>query len=247
MGTVETLVSAESVAVGVGLDQDSCVKHYASLIKSLARHFSRGRQDLYDDLFQVGQIALLRASRRFDPSYGKSFESFAKTTVVSDIRHYLRDHVPLVRPPRELLEYRSRVLEAQQALSQQGVAADSAAIAVSLGLSEQKVDAVLNLEASIQGVSIDAVDEQLEQGGVGYHLVDQRYQSFQLAAEDRIMISQALENLNEMSRAVVEFTFYEDLTQTEIASRLGISQMQVSRRLKKAIGELWRMCNTKVF
>lgn len=244
---MEAKVLRASTVAPDEVERSSLLKVHAGMVKGVARHFSRGRQDLYDDLFQVGQLALLRASDRFDPSFGRSFEAFARTTIISDIRHYLRDCVPLVRPPRELLEYRSRVLETQHSLAQQGGSADSVAIAASLGISEHKVDAVLNLEAAIHGVSIDAVDEHPDREGLGYQLIDHRYQSFQLAAEDRIMLAQALESLNDLSRAVVEFTFYEDLSQTEIAARLGISQMQVSRRLKKSLGELWRICNTKVF
>ncbi|MNT94488.1 RNA polymerase sigma-F factor [compost metagenome] len=77
--------------------------------------------------------------------------------------------------------------------------------------------------------------------------MDNRYRSFQLAAEDRMMLATAIGKLRHVSREVIEFAFYQDLTQTEIAQRLGISQMQVSRRLKTATQELWKTLNTKLW
>lgn len=227
--------------------RELAVRRSMHLVKPIAQHFSHSKADLYDDLLQVGSIGLLRAIERFDPGHGKPFEAYANTLIAGEMRHYLRDHVPLVRPPRELVEMRNRVLQAQALLAQRTEgpvpAAEIAELAdVPLG----KVEEVLALEENFATASLDQ-ETETEGGAMRYQLVDNRYVSFELAAEDRMMLDAALGRLRTVSREVIEFTFYDDLTQTEIAKKLGISQMQVSRRLRAATGELWKVLNTKLF
>lgn len=217
------------------------------LVRPIAHHFAHHRPDLYDDLLQVGSIGLLRAVERFDPTLGKPFEAYANTLIAGEIRHYMRDHVPLVRPPRELVELRNRVMQASAMLAQTTEGPVPAAlIAQVLELPVIKVQEVLTLEENFSPASLDQ-ELEFEGGSFRYQLIDNRYNSFQLAAEDRMMLDSALSKLRGVSREVIEFAFYDDLTQTEIAKKLGISQMQVSRRLRTATGELWKALNTKLF
>ncbi|HEY9723241.1 MAG TPA: sigma-70 family RNA polymerase sigma factor [Oscillatoriaceae cyanobacterium] len=226
---------------------ETFVRHYLPLIRPIARHFAMGQPDLVDDLTQVGAIGLLRAIERFDPSLGKPFEAYAARFIAGEMRHYLRDHVPLVRPPRELVELRARVREVQAMLmNTTGENASAEAIAAHAGLPLSKVEDVLQLEENFHTTSLDQELEAAE-GTFRYQLVDNRYKSFQLRTEDQLALSMALGKLRAASREVIEFAFYDDLTQTEIAKKLGISQMQVSRRLKSALGELWKALNTKLF
>ncbi|MDB5099561.1 MAG: polymerase subunit sigma [Cyanobacteria bacterium RYN_339] len=218
------------------------VKQHLHLVRPIAQHFAATRPDQVDDLTQVGAIGLLRAIERFDPSLGKPFEPYANTLIAGEIRHYLRDAVPLVRPPRELVELRGRVMAARNALGENVTAA---AIAELADLPLIKVEEVLSLEENYHPASLDQ-ELEAEGGTIRYQLVDNRYSSFQLATEDAIMLATGLARLRTVSREVIEFAFYDDLTQTEIAKMLGISQMQVSRRLKTAVGELWKALNTKV-
>ena len=227
--------------------KDALVRRYMPLVRPIAQHFTHSRPDLYDDLLQVGAIGLLRAIDRFDPAVGRSFEAYANTLIAGEMRHYLRDHVPLVRPPRELVELRNRVLAAQAALAQEAEGPVPAwAIAQAADLPVHKVEEVLALEENFAPASLDQ-EMDTETGTYRYQLIDNRYSSFQLAAEDRMMMDAALGRLRAVSREVIEFAFYDDLTQTEIAKKLGISQMQVSRRLRAATGELWKVLNTKLF
>jgi RNA polymerase sigma-B factor len=227
--------------------KDALVKRYIPLVRPIAQHFAHNRPDLYDDLLQVGSIGLLRALERFDDSLGKPFEAYANTLIAGEMRHYLRDHVPLVRPPRELVELRGRVLAAQSQLSQgTELPASAEAIAAALDVPATKVAEVLALEENFAPASLDT-ELETDGGAWRYQLIDNRYSSFQLVAEDRMMLDVALGKLRAVSREVIEFAFYDDLTQTEIAKKLGISQMQVSRRLRAATGELWKVLNTKLF
>jgi RNA polymerase sigma-B factor len=223
------------------------VKRFLPLVRPIAQHLASTRTDLVDDLTQVGAIGLLRAIERYDESRGKSFEGYASTLIAGEMRHYMRDAVPLVRPPRELVEMRNRVLSAASALSQlNGEMPSAPAIAEYAQLPVKKVEEVLQLEENFYPASLDQELEALE-GTFRYQLVDNRYKSFQLATEDQLVMNQALASLRGVSREVIEFAFYEDLTQTEIAKKLGISQMQVSRRLRSATSELWKALNTKLF
>lgn len=226
--------------------REALVKRYIGLVRPIAQHFAATRPDQVDDLTQVGCIGLLRAIERFDPTLGKPFEAYANTLIAGEIRHYLRDSLPLVRPPRELVELRGRVLAAQNALVQAGEAAGVEAIAELAEIPVGKVIEVLALEENFSPASLDQ-EMEAERGTFRYQLVDNRYSSFQLATEDAVMLNMALARLRGVSREVIEFAFYDDLTQTEIAKKLGISQMQVSRRLKTAMGELWKALNSKVF
>lgn len=217
-------------------------KRFLPLVRPIAQHFAATRPDQVDDLVQVGAIGLLRAIDRFDPTVGKSFEAYANTLIAGEIRHYLRDNVPLVRPPRDLVELRGRVNQARLML---GENATIEAIANLADVPCGKVEEIIAMEENYQPASLDQEMES-ERGTYRYQLVDNRYSSFQLATEDALMVNAALARLRYVSREVIEFAFYDDLTQTEIAKKLGISQMQVSRRLKTAVGELWKLLNTKV-
>jgi RNA polymerase sigma-B factor len=226
--------------------QERTLKHYLPLIRPLARHFSERRPDLYDDLSQVGAIGLLRAIERFDETFGVPFEAYANRLIEGEMRHYLRDLASLVKPPREISELRGKVQTAQLALSQMHeTSVPPSAVAELTGLPLHKVEAVLAHEENFQPASLDHTLE-LESGSLRYQLVDNRYKSFQLAEEDRWMLTYAMERLRSVSREVIEFAFYEDLTQTEIAKKLGISQMQVSRRIKSALGEMFKLLNAKI-
>jgi RNA polymerase sigma-B factor len=244
---LDSSVLFEQVRQGDNGATERLVKRYLPLVRPIAVHLSGTRPDQIDDLVQVGSIGLLRAIQRFDPALGKPFEAYANALIAGEIRHYMRDAVPLVRPPRELVEMRGKVLAAQSLLQQADEGPASAeAIAELAHLPLAKVEEVLQLEENFCPASIDQ-EMEAERGSFRWQLVDSRYKSFQLATEDQLMVNQALAGMRTASREVIEFAFYEDLTQTEIAKKLGISQMQVSRRLKSAMGELWKVMNTKLF
>ena len=219
------------------------VRRHLPLVTRLARrHHHRSGVEL-DDLIQVGSIGLLRAIQRFDPSMGHLFEAYASATINGEIRHYLRDQVPLVRPPRELSELVPSVKSATAQLKQQEHREPSCEeIARLTGLHSGKVAEVMALEASFRAVSLDAeLESDEESQPMRWQLTDQKYRAFQLATDDRIMLFQALAKLKSTSREVIEGFFFQDLSQQEIGRHLGISQTQVSRRIRTALRELWTL------
>lgn len=227
--------------------RDRIVRQSLRLVRQIARGFQDRAPGGVEDLEQVGAIGLLNAIERFDPKLGYPFNAYAGTLITGEMRHYLRDHGHLIRPPRELLELRAKVLASSTRLEQAlGRDPTTEELARSLGLEIPKVLEVMGLEAGTRPLSLDMVNDE-EARGERYFLIDNRYRSFQLAAEDRIMLAAAVAKLRDVSREVIEFAFYQDLTQTEIAQRLGISQMQVSRRIKTATQELWKALNTKLW
>ncbi len=226
--------------------RDRIVRQNLKFVRQVANGFRDRLPDGLEDLEQVGAIGLLHAIERFDPTLGRPFEAYAGVLISGEMRHYLRDHGHLVRPPRDLVELRTRVITIVMRLEQElGRDPTTEELADALGLDVPKVLEVLGLDVGTRPLSLDGDDEGSARDR--YHLIDNRYRSFQLAVEDRMMLAAAVGKLRDVSREVIEFAFYQDLTQTEIAQHLGISQMQVSRRIKTATQELWKALNTKLW
>lgn len=219
------------------------VRQHLPLVRRLARsHHMRSGVE-YDDLVQVGCVGLLRAIRRFDPTLGRLFEAYASTMIVGEIMHYLRDSATLIRAPRELSELRSTVKAATSRLEQQVQREPSCEeIARLTGLCPSKVEEVVAMERHVRPLSLDAaLDAEDESSPLRLQLVDQRQKAATLAAEDHIMVTQALAQLSPRSREVIELSFFQDLPQQEVGRRLGVSQTQISRRVRMALRELWQL------
>lgn len=231
-------------------DKSALLKQHLDLVQRIARNYSHSVKSHYEDLVQVGSIGLLRAIDRFDPNRRTQFRTYAAHLITSEIRHYLRDQVAVVKLPRDLQELLPKVRQVEQSLwSQLDREPEAEEVAEILGISLEKLTEVRQLEFNYAPLSLD----QETLGNVpGSHqtvldqLEDSRRRSFHLAQEDRIIVQDSMRKIKDSSRQIIEFAFYKDLTQTEIAKELGISQMQVSRRLKKALGELWETLNTRV-
>lgn len=216
------------------------VERHMPLVRRLARSYHQRSGVELDDLVQVASVGLLRAIRRFDPAMGYSLEAYASTIITGEILHYLRDSVPLVRPPRELVELRSRVRAAaarvKQAVQHEPTCEE---IAVETGLCPLKVAEILAMERATKPLSLDAEFEADEDSApMRMQLTDHKYGAFQTQTEDRIMLTQAIAKLKTTSREVIDFFFFQDLSQQEIGRLLGISQTQVSRRVRMALSEL---------
>lgn len=216
------------------------VERHLPLVRRLARSYHQRSGVELDDLVQVGSVGLLRAIRRFDPSVGTVFEAYASTTITGEILHYLRDCVPLVRPPRELVELRSRVKTVAARLKQELQHEPTCEeIALETELCPLKVAEILAMERTTKPLSLDAEYEADEDSApLRLQLTDHKYGAYQNQTEERIMLSQALAQLKATSREVIDFFFFQDLSQQEIGRRLGISQTQVSRRVRMALREL---------
>jgi RNA polymerase sigma-B factor len=212
------------------------VCHYLPLAKRIARRYVRAGIPL-DDLTQIGTIGLMNAVGLFDPGRGVKFEAYAYHHIAGEIRHYLRDAVEQVRAPRWVRKLYGDLTDAVAELRQTlGRTPTLVEIAGRMNLSESGVLEILRAHnrAKVHPIS-DLVERQDVRRDM---LVHQRYISFQLPIEDRIVLLKSVERLADLQRKVVYYLFYQDLTQSEVAKRLGVSQRHVSRVLAAALKRL---------
>ncbi|MDD3150806.1 MAG: sigma-70 family RNA polymerase sigma factor [Candidatus Gastranaerophilales bacterium] len=228
--------------------RDLMVMTYLPFVKKLSHGLARRSTDPVEDLIQVGSLGLLKALDQYQEDFGTSFKTYATYLITGEIRHYLRDKVTIIKAPRELRELSYRINRIIQELTNKlGQTPDNTEIANQLQIPVSRVDEVIEVDRRKQLLSLDQVisgNSENEQS-LGDKLVDNKYNDFQLIQEDRIMLSDAINELDKGLKDVVEMSFFEDLSQIEIAQKLGISQMQVSRRLKKALAELFEIITSK--
>lgn len=224
--------------------RDQIIQASLPLVKRIAYGLARRSTDPVEDLIQVGSIGLIKAVDQFKPDAGAKFQTYATHLITGEIRHYLRDKTAMIRAPRELQELSFRINRLVQNLtSRLGREPLDIEIAHELQVSVSRVNEAYEVDRRRTLISLDQAlsnDAGSEQSLIDT-LVDGRYQSNQMAKEERLMLAEAIKQLKDGLREVVQLTFYEDLSQTEVAKRLGISQMQVSRRLRAATAELYKI------
>lgn len=211
------------------------------LVRREAYHWLQRSNESFDDLMQVGSLGLIRAIERFSPEKGYAFSSFAIPYIRGEIQHYLRDKGASMRIPRrwQALEAQSRRVIRQFHLDMGRVPNDSE-IAAALEISIEEWQDVKMARCNQSLLSLDAPmqDEDLGSACLGDLLPDSKYRSFQLAQEDQMRLQQALQQLENRTREVLEFVFLYDLTQKETAERMGISAVTVSRRVKQGLNHM---------
>lgn len=219
--------------------QAELVAHYTELVEILAAKFARGVEP-YEDLVQVGMIGLLAALKRFDPSYGRSFEGFAVPTIVGEIKRHIRDKTWSVHVPRRVKELGPRIKNTVEELTtrlQRSPQIDE--IADYLDVTTEEVLETMEMSRSYKAVSVDTPIEAKNEGSQvtlldlvgsdeeGYDHVDQK-----------ILLEKAFQVLTKREQAVIKLTFLSNFTQKKAGEELGISQMHVSRLQRRALRKL---------
>ncbi len=224
------------------------VRTNMGLVHKIAHQVGHTCSEPYEDLVQVGAIGLIRAIERFDSTRGHSFSSFAIPYIRGEMQHYLRDRGSTVRVPRRWLELDRKGRQVSQTLSQaQGRTPSDTDVAQALEISTEEWQQVRLARSNRMPLSLDApVGSSEESASLAEILPDQPYQSFCLVEEDRQRIQQALSQLEVTTRDIIESVFFQDLTQTETANRMGISPMTVSRRIKKGMRQMWTFLHTTI-
>ncbi|MEM8780344.1 MAG: RNA polymerase sigma factor SigF [Cyanobacteria bacterium P01_G01_bin.49] len=219
------------------------------LVRKEAYHWVYQCQESYDDLLQVGSLGLIRAIERFDLEKGHAFSSFSLPYIRGEIQHYLRDKKYTVRIPRRWLELGRKSMtvkrEFRQEFNRQPTDLEIAQI---LEIPSQEWQEIKLAFQNREPISLDVKvgNDSEGQTSLGDLVPDANYRSFQLCQEDQVRLQQALEQLEDKTRKILEFVFLKDLTQKETAEQLGISAVTVSRRVKKGLATLKQVMTTEI-
>jgi len=215
------------------------VDNYRDFVYFLARKFANRGEPL-DDIVQVGYLGLIKAIERFDPDLGYEFTTFATLTVAGEIKRYFRDKATAIRFPRRLQELHQSVLRVNEQMKNElGREPTVGELADRLGVSPDDVTDAMEMGPAYVPISLDqpigAPDGQesrsiAEQIGGSDPELDR--------VEMRDVLDRAMEHLTPRERAIMAMRFYEQMSQSEIARRLGISQMHVSRLQRAALEQL---------
>ena len=213
------------------------------LVKKIANIISMQSGVNNEDLIQVGSLGLIKSISSYRPEHNTKFRTYATYFIKGEIKHYLRDKAAIIKAPRELQELVFKITSTVKKLNEDGVEEPSVDdIAQILGISAEKVEEVLNIDKYRNALSLDQYFKGEEED---FSLLDKipagDYQELMNSYEDKIMIASAIQKLPEELRQIIELSYYEDLNQREIAEKINISQMQVSRRLKKALNKMYEL------
>ena len=215
--------------------RDTVFKENAGLVYSMAKRFA-GRSVEMEDIVQIGSIGLLKAIDRFDISYDVKFSTYAVPMIIGEIRRYLRDD-GMLKVSRNLKENCARIYSAREALEKElGREPILEEVAKATELSVDEV--VMSMES---GAEVESLHKIIYQGdGNDISLMDrlQEKENGQDAALNRIFLDEILKKLDARERQLIGMRYFKDMTQTEIAAEMGISQVQVSRMEKRILKDL---------
>ena len=218
--------------------RDELIERFLPLARKLARRYAQSNEP-YEDLVQVASLGLVKAVERFDPSRGFAFSSFAVPTIVGELKRYFRDTAWALHVDRGAQEKARKMTEAQRRLSSRsGRMPTVDELAQYLEITQEEVLDGLQTAEAYGAVSLDAPmsgedDEETSRlEAIGED--DDRLEM----VDDHATIFAAARHLPTREREILYLRFGEDLTQSEIADQIGVSQMQVSRLLRRSLNRL---------
>ena len=214
------------------------VELHLPLAEYLARRFGN-RGEPHEDLVQVATIGLIKAIDRFDLERGVAFSTYATPTIVGEIKRHFRDRGWTIRVPRRLQEIQAVINQAVSDLGQElGRSPTVSELATRVGMSEEEILEGLESANAYSPLSLDAPDPSGELGAVIDQLGD--YDDALDAVIDRETVKPLLDRLDARAKRILLLRFFRNMTQSQIADELGISQMHVSRLLSRTLADLRR-------
>lgn len=218
--------------------ENDLVLEYLDLAEALAARFAaKGRERA--DLNQVAYLGLVKAARGFDRDKGESFPAYAAPTITGELKRYLRDRTWVVRPPRDIQDLRTRMFKAEPGLTQAlGRNPTAAELAGELGADEATVLEAMSAATSMHPDSLDAANPHSDAPSVGDTLPCPEAPLERL--EELACLRGAMQSLDAADRELLYRRYFCEETQVQLGKRLGMSQMQVSRRLAKLLVQLQR-------
>ncbi|HEX2698702.1 MAG TPA: SigB/SigF/SigG family RNA polymerase sigma factor [Acidimicrobiales bacterium] len=213
------------------------IEAHLGLAEYLARRFSNRGEPL-DDLTQVASVGLLKAVDRFDPERGVEFSTYATHTIVGELKRHFRDKGWAVRAPRRMQELYLRLGRIVSTLSQElGRSPTIPELAAEAQVSEEEVLEALEAGQAYRFASLDAPSPGEDEGDTMSSQLGEE-DAGMIDAEHRVALSPLLAQLPKREQVILHLRFFEGLTQSGIAERLGISQMHVSRLLARSLAQL---------
>ena len=210
------------------------IERHLPLVTFMARKFA-DRGEPLDDLIQVGTIGLIKAIDRFEISKGFEFSTFATPTIVGEIKRHFRDKTWAVRVPRRLQELGASVTKATTELTQKlDRSPTPKEIAKHLGITVDDVAEALESNAAYSTVSLDVTSETSTSIGETFGALDEALEGVEYRESLRPLLAQ----LDDREKRILQMRFFDNLSQSQIATELGISQMHVSRILNKVLTHL---------
>ena len=228
-------------------DRDNSLKEkillsYAPLVEYIAKKLAFNKNDL-EDLVQVGTIGLLRSLDRFEPSKDIDFSTFANPNIIGEIKHYFRDKSRLVKVPRKLQELNSKVKTFVKAAQREGRSPTVTEISIALDTTEERILESMEVGQTALVLSLDSPSYRGDNMKRGDSSAPSLLDSLGVEGkEDDVLkketIQQAIEQLNDREQKIIYLRFFCGLSQMEIAKRMALSQMHISRILVKSIDHL---------
>ena len=217
------------------------------LVKKAVFQFGIRDIAIQEDLIQVGALGLMQAIDRYRPDKNTSFITFANYYIKGGIKHYIRDKLDYIRTPRRIQELVFKVYDAYNKLKANGdnkITPEK--VSDYLNIEKDKIDEIMNSYNEKTFISLDQASGQDEDDiPLLEKIPAEDPDDFSVSYENQMIIKEAYKQLPEIMQQIIKMSFYEDIKQREIASRLNISQMQVSRLLKKALIIMYEIINTR--
>lgn len=215
--------------------RDELVAAHLRLAQHLARRFVNRGVPL-DDLEQVASLALVKAVERFDPTRGLEFSTFATPTIVGELKRHFRDKGWSVRVPRRVQELHVRLNVLVGELTHQlGRSPSMAELARAARTSEEEVLEAMEASQAYRSTSLDGLHDAGTDEAIQ---VPPEVDALFRCVDDRLLVERLLASLGPRERLMIRLRYYDEMTQGEIAQRLGISQMHVSRLLRRSLDQL---------
>ena len=215
--------------------RDQLIVSHLNLVRFLASKF-KNRGEPLDDLIQVGTIGLIKAIDRFDPSRGLEFTTYATPTILGEIKRHFRDKGWSVRVPRRLQELSAKVNQANDELTNELSRSPSVEeIAKRVGATVDDVLEAMESSSAYSSVPLEGggySDDDDAPSVIDHYATEDENLA---ASDDRIVLEDAIRDFSPREKDVIRMRFFEGMTQVEIAERLGISQVQVSRLLRRTL------------
>lgn len=215
--------------------REELVRRHLPLAEHCARRF-RHRGEPADDLLQVATVGLILSVDRYDASRGVAFSSFATPTILGEVRRYFRDHGWTIRVPRRLQELRLRMSDTGEELAQTlGRSPTPSELAAALGCDVDEVIEALESAHAYSPLSLDGDDDE---DGPSLRDALGGPDAALARAELRASLRAVIDTLPDREKRILELRFFRQLTQSEIAREVGVSQMHVSRLLARTLARL---------